>query len=173
METIKKAVIENKHSKYVIAAVVILLAIYGGFAWGNKSARAPEQAEMVSQEGEPMATTTATTTPAAPKSSSTSAPKPAAVTILKDGSYLVSYTASGFSPRTLTIKKGKSVHFSNASNKAMSITAVESANQIYRELNQSKTVGRGGSFDFTFLTAGTWEYMNRNNPSDRGVVIVQ
>ena len=87
----------------------------------------------------------------------------------KDGSYLVSYTSRGFSPATLTIKAGKSVHFVNNSNKAMSLTTTSVDNQIQSEFNQSKTVGQGGTFDFTFMSAGTWGYMNRNNPSDQGL----
>ena len=174
MEQIKN-VVKKDSSKYVIGALVVALAIYGGFSMGEKSAQAPEMEAINLEGGEETATTTATTTAPA-KTTTTSgyvAPKTNTPTILKDGSYLVSYTSTGFSPRTITIRVGKSVHFSNVSNKAMSITTTEPNSLVYRELNQSKTVGRGGSFDYTFLTAGTWNYMNRNNPSDKGTIVVQ
>lgn len=176
MEQIKN-VVKIDSSKYIIGALVVILAIYGGFSMGKKSAQAPEMEAVNTEEGQEqeMATTTATTT-APVKTTTTSgyvAPKTTTPTILKDGSYLVSYTSTGFSPRTLTIRAGKSVHFSNVSSKAMSITTTEPNSTLYREFNQSKTVGRGGSFDYTFLTPGTWNYMNRNNPADRGTIVVQ
>ena len=175
MEHIKN-VVKNDSSKYIIGALVVILAIYGGFSMGKKSAQAPEMEAVMMEEGvEETATTTETTTTPA-KTTTTSgyvAPKTTTPTVLKDGSYLVSYTSTGFSPRTITISVGKSVHFSNVSSKAMSITTTEPNSLVYRELNQSKTVGRGGSFDYTFLTAGTWNYMNRNNPSDKGTIVVQ
>lgn len=176
MEKIKN-VVEGKHSKYIIGGVIVVLAIYGGFMWGKESAEAPaEMSDMTMQEGEivdmTVASTTSTTTASKP-SVTTAAPKAAAPSMTKDGAYIVSYTSTGFSPRSLTIKAGKSVHFVNVSNKAMSITTVDPNDSLYRELNQSKTVGRGMSFDYTFLTRGTWVYTNRNNPTDRGVVVVQ
>ncbi len=41
MERIKN-VVWNKKSKVVIALIVVVLAIYGGFMWNKKSAQAPE-----------------------------------------------------------------------------------------------------------------------------------
>lgn len=161
--------------KYILAIVAVLLAVYIGFFFGKKEAIAPPApvngVTVADEISVPMAP------PALPSAPVAAAPKPVPVsspTILKDGSYLVSYISTGFSPKTITIKKGKSIHFVNNSNKAMSLATTDTTNsQIFSEFNQGKTVGRGGSYDFTFLTAGTWGYMNRNNPADKGVVIVQ
>lgn len=92
--------------------------------------------------------------------------------ILKDGSYLVTYSQTGFFPQRIDIKRGQSVHFLNSSDKAMNIVATEQGSLIYGELNQGKSVGRGGTYDFTFLKTGAWTYMNRNVPADSGVIIV-
>jgi plastocyanin len=91
----------------------------------------------------------------------------------KDGAYIVSYTNAGFSPKTVTIKVGKAVHFVNNSSKAMSVTTTTTQNQVQSELNQGKTVGQGGTYDFTFTAPGTWVYMNRNAQTDYGTIIVQ
>lgn len=160
--------------KYILATVAILLAVWVGFFFGNKSANAPESP--VNGEVVQVATTTPvvpqvptqkTTTTVAPKTT-TSAP-----VIAKDGSYLVYYTNRGFTPSTLTIKVGKSVRFVNNSSKAMSLTSTSVDNQAQSEFNQGKTVGQGGVYDFTFMSAGTWGYMNRNNQTDKGTIIVQ
>ena len=166
------------NKKYIIGAVVIALAIWIGFSWGKKSAQAPEAP--VNNVVEQAATTSTsavakktTTTTVAPKTTTTAPKTSVAPTLTKDGSYLVSYTGSGFSPRTITIKAGKSVHFVNNSSKAMSLTTTDVDNQAHLEFNQGKTVGQGGVYDFTFMSAGTWGYMNRNNQADRGTIIVQ
>ncbi len=155
--------------KYILAIIAIVLAVWTGFFFGKKSAIAPDAPVngVVEQ---------ANTTPASvvvPKKTTTAATTVTSPAMTKDGSYLVSYTSRGFSPATLTIKAGKSVHFVNNSNKAMSLTTTSVDNQIQSEFNQSKTVGQGGTFDFTFMSAGTWGYMNRNNPSDQGFIIVK
>lgn len=42
MEAIKK-VVSSTHSKIIIGVIVALVALYGGFMWGKKSAQAPAQ----------------------------------------------------------------------------------------------------------------------------------
>lgn len=163
------------NKKYIIGAVVVLVALWAGFTWGNKSVVAPE-APVANNGVDQTVTTTPVvkapvvkvTTPVAPKTVVQSAPA-----MTKDGSYVVSYTSAGFSPKTLTIKLGKSVHFVNNSTKAMSVTTTTQQNQAQSELNQSKSVGQGGTYDFTFVTPGTWVYMNRNTPADYATIIVE
>ena len=159
----------------VIIIIAVALALYGAFWFGKRAAIAPEVP--VSGGVEQATTTPATTTqkvaprPVASKTTtSTTASTP---TMTKSGAYLISYTDRGFIPAKLEIKVGKSVHIVNSSNKAMSLTTTDPDSQVHREFNQENSVGRGASFDFTFLTAGTWGYMNRNNKGDVGVVIVK
>lgn len=166
----------NTNTKYIIAAVVVIIAVWAGFSWGKKSAVAPESPV---NGGTEIATTTGatSTTQTTPVKTTTQAPTTKTTTtapaVMKNGVYIVSYTNRGFSPATLTIKKGKSVRFMNNSDKAMSLTSTQPESQIYGEFNQGKTVGRGGYYDFTFLTAGSWGYVNRNNRGDTGMVIVE
>ncbi len=168
--------------KYIIIAVVVAVVVYIGF-WSNKEeVIAPADNQKMET---PLTTTTqppvvkvpvnkpVTTVQSKTATKTTSVTVATTPSVLPDGSYLVSYTASGFVPPVIEIKPGKSVHFVNNSNKAMSIASQEPNSQVYSELNQGKTVGRGGTYDFTFLTAGTWKYMNRNNSLDTGVIIVK
>lgn len=168
------------NKKYIIGAVIVIVAIWIGFSLGKKSAVAP--ATPTNGVSEQVATTTpevqkaATSVPA--KKTVTVAPKTTTVLnapiITSNGSYLISYTSTGFNPNTITIKVGKSVHFVNNSTKAMSIvTTAPDTNQAQSEFNQGKTVGQGGTYDFTFMSAGIWGYMNRDNKVDQGTIVVQ
>lgn len=151
-------------NRYIIGGIIIVLGIAAGIFIGKKAAVAP------AQDGSGMSTTTSTTVLAKPVTRNTAAKTPA---MTKSGAYLVTYLNSGFSPATLTIKRGKAVHFLNSSSKAMSIIAADQYSQFSRELNQEQSVGRGGYYDFSFVTPGTWVYTNRNNKTDRGTIIVE
>lgn len=161
----------------IIVIIAVAFALYGAFWFGKRAAVAPEGPGSVSGG----IVEQATTTPATPASKviKTTTPKATGSTTLnapvmtKSGAYLVSYTDNGFVPAKLEIQKGKSVHFVNNSNKAMSLMTVDPNSQIFRELNQEKSVGRGGSYDFTFLTEGTWWYVNRNSQKELGTIIVK
>ena len=164
------------NKKYLIIVLVIIIAVLLGFFVGKKSAVAPVTGDVVSTG---VVMTEGTTTPPllSPTKKSTVAPTPkkssSNAVVIENGAYVVSYTSYGFRPATLTISPGKSVHFVNNSNKAMSISSTDLNNNVYSGLNQSKTVGKGGTYDFTFVTAGNWTYINRNNPGDKGLIIVR
>lgn len=90
----------------------------------------------------------------------------------KDGLYIINYTDRGFSPTMLTLTKGKGVHFVNNSNKALRVFSDLPNDRIYGAITQSKTIGKGGTYDFTFNDVGNWGYYNANYPSHRGTVVV-
>lgn len=169
------------NKKYIIAIIATTLAIYGGFWLGKRSAIAPEKLESVPNGVIEQGTTTpvVATSKVAPQpvvakttggTISSTLPAP---TMTKSGAYIVSYTDKGFVPAILEVKAGKSVHFVNNSSRAMSLTSVDQNSQVYREFNQAGSVGRGGSYDFTFLAKGTWWYVNRNSQTELGTIIVK
>lgn len=168
------------NTKYIIGAVAVIAVLWIGFTWGNKDAVAPgvivsdtegqSSGDVVSAVVGAPVVSKPVTTAVSPKPVASTPSLPA---MTKDGAYIVSYTNSGFSPKSLTIKTGKSVHFVNNSAKAMSIVTTTTQNQVQSELNQGKTVGQGGTYDFTFLAPGTWVYMNRNAQSDFATIIVE
>ena len=158
------------NKKYIIGALVVVLVVWTGLSWGKKAAVAPQTGDVTG-----VATTTKVVTPTAVKKTTTTgttAPKVTSYTIAKDGSYIVSYTDSGFKPLTLTISSGKSIKFVNNSNGQMSIASADVGGMGFTSLNQGGAVGRGGTF-YATLGQGTWHYMNRANQNLRGTIVVK
>lgn len=87
----------------------------------------------------------------------------------------VNYTAAGFSPKTVAIKKGETVVFENKTGKPASVaSAVHPTHLLYPEFDQYKTDQRGkDEFRFTFEKAGTWKYHDHLNSTMTGTVIVE
>ena len=167
---------DTQNNKIIIILVGIIVILVGYLIFGKSST---PNSETVSVPGATTTGTTATTATqptSAPKTTTgaktTTAPKVTAPTMTKDGLYVIYYTNTGFSPATLRIVKGKGVRFINNSDKAMRIFADQKYDNLYSALNQSKTVGRGVTYDFVFNEAGNWAYHNENNQNDRGTVIV-
>lgn len=97
---------------------------------------------------------------------------------------VVTYTASGFSPTTVTISKGESVTWKNESNRRMWVaSAVHPTHTIYPEQTDVDCLGSsfdacagagvGVSYEFTFNEVGTWKYHNHLGISNTGTVIVE
>lgn len=86
----------------------------------------------------------------------------------------VSYTSAGFSPKTVTIKKGETVVFDNKTGKAASVASDEHPTHLlYPEFDQYKTAQRGKTeFRFTFTKSGTWNYHDHLNAGMVGTVVV-
>lgn len=155
-------------SKNIGLAAVAVLAL-AAFLWWSGRNSPPEQAapaDSAAQQSQTPAPTPAVKTPVPAKATT-----PA---VTADGIYLVYYNPSGFSPRTLEIPLGKSVRFVNNSGKAMRISSSDNTDSpVFAALNQSKTVGQGGVYEYTFIYKGSYSYNNINNPADQGVVIVK
>ena len=87
---------------------------------------------------------------------------------------IVTYSSAGFSPNSLTVKVGTTVTFKNGGSEPMWIASA--FHPIHRELpgfDQLKSVGNGGTYEYTFDKAGTWKYHNHLNPGHGGSVTVQ
>lgn len=87
---------------------------------------------------------------------------------------VVSYSDSGFSPVSLTIKVGDTVNFKNQSGKSMWVASdPHPIHTVYPEFDAKKEVANGENYSFTFTKVGTWKYHDHLNPSDTGTIIVQ
>ena len=162
---------QNNKIIIILVGVIVVLAGYLVFCKSspsNKEASPVQEATTTGTTATQPTGASKTTTPA----KTTSVPKTTTATMTKDGLYVIYYTNAGFSPATLRIVKGKGVRFINNSDKAMRIFADLKYDNVYSALNQSKTVGRGATYDFVFNEAGNWAYHNENNQNDRGTVIV-
>jgi len=85
----------------------------------------------------------------------------------------VTYTDSGYTPATVTVKKGTKVTFKNESTKSMwTASGVHPTHQLLPGFDQLKSVTKGGMYEYTFSKVGTWKYHNHVNPTDGGTVVV-
>ena len=153
------------NSKNIAIITITALAILG-FIWYQKSTPTlPPDNSLSTVDNK---TATQVTPTASKPATGSSLPR-----ITKDGIYIINYLPSGFVPRTLEVPIGKSVRFVNNSGKAMRISSTDTTNNpVYNAFNQSKTVGQGGIYEYTFTDKGIFGYRNLNNPVDQGVVTI-
>lgn len=86
---------------------------------------------------------------------------------------VVAYTSSGFGPNEVSVAKGGIVTFINESDSPMWVASgVHPTHQLLPGFDQLKSVGRGGSYEYTFQSVGTWVYHNHMNPTQVGTVTV-
>ena len=159
---------------FVWVVVLIVVALIAFFVW-KRDASAPTPAG-----DEATTTASATVTEAPAKTTQTSGTvgtvtKPTSQTAIRtpSGAYIVSYTNNGFAPSNVYVPVRSTVHFVNNSNSSMSIVTIDEKNAPYNTLNQGKSVGKGGVFDFAFVQAGAYGYYNLNNKTHTGIVVVQ
>lgn len=162
---------------FVWLIVLLVIAVVVGIIWTKRSNSVGENATSTTEtvtsvvEDVPKAATPATTpTPVTKSPTPAPASKPS---MTASGAYIVYYTSKGFSPSTITISRGSSVHFANSAQAAMLITPVDAVNNPYASFRQSKSVGNGGVFDYTFTSPGSYSYYNANNKSHVGIITVR
>ena len=87
----------------------------------------------------------------------------------------VTYTDSGFSPKTLILAKGGTVTFTNKSSQNMWVASDPHPTHTgYSAFDAKKSVAPGAVYVFTFDKVGSWNYHNHvSSPQHNGTVIVQ
>lgn len=90
----------------------------------------------------------------------------------RDGVYVVQYTDNGFVPKVLQIPKGKSIRFINVSSSGMRVYTDITGDQKFSGLNESATLGKGGTYTFSFIIGGLWMYYNQVKPVHSANIIV-
>ena len=103
-------------------------------------------------------------------------------------SNLVTYMDSGYSPATITIKKGQTVVWKNESSKKMwTASAMHPTHKVYPGTDITACGTQtlmpmfdacagtvpGENWSFKFDNAGTWKYHNHMNSSHYGTVVVE
>lgn len=85
----------------------------------------------------------------------------------------ITYSNSGFSPNTVTVKTGGKVTIKNDSSKSVQFDSdPHPAHTDNEELN-AEVIKAGQSETFTVTKAGTFGYHNHLNASETGTIIVQ
>ncbi|MDP2665672.1 MAG: hypothetical protein Q8P23_03520 [bacterium] len=160
------------NGNYIWGIIVLIIIIVGGwFLLKGTPTSAPTTTDQTSAVQTPAVTNTTTTTSTTTTSSG--------VTVF--------YTASGFSPKSVTVPLGTTVTFVNQSPGSMWVaSAAHPAHTAYSGTNLSQhcpdttnsafdecaAVTSGNSYSFTFNKVGDWKYHNHVNASDFGAVIV-
>jgi len=148
---------------YVVLAVVVLVLAGATYAFKH-------QIKTVFM-GQPVAPETSQTSPTTQTPAENG---PAAGVMEKEVIVEIDYTTSGFSPKTVTVKKGTKVAFINKSDNKMDVASnPHPTHTDYPELDQFKSSQKGqAEYDFVFDKVGTWGYHNHAKPGDLGTVIV-
>lgn len=101
-------------------------------------------------------------------------------------SITVSYTNAGFSPNTVTVKKGQTVMFLNETSGPMWVGADEHPSHTMYSGTSRTThcaadytgekpfdqCGSGATYTFTFTKPGTWTYHNHAAAQAQGTIVV-
>lgn len=156
---------------YVAIIVIVLIIVIGAlyFYWsGNQSQSNPY----------PAGSTTQVPTPQVEMQTST----PVTGSTPPSEGIVVAYTDSGFSPKTLTIKKGDTVTFKN--NASDDVRVASNPHPVHNgyptkggcvgsTFDSCSNIPPGSSWSFTFGFVGSWGYHNHLNPSEGGTIVVQ
>ncbi|MCX6788167.1 MAG: hypothetical protein NT108_03335 [Candidatus Kaiserbacteria bacterium] len=158
-----------------IVWIIIILTLLGSGWYVSRSTPArhldPDLSADTIQNSESM------TTPSAGTSAQMESLAPTTTTVI--------YGPNGFSPATITIKKGDTVTFLNQGGDEMWVASgPHPTHEGYSGTTKSQhcpdTAGVafdqcsvGTTYSFTFQKTGTWGYHNHGNASDKGIVIVK
>ena len=132
------------NKNYFIGAVVLVIFIFGGYFF---------------MKGKSQETTSV-------PNSVTSAPTEKTTSL--------SYTDTGFVPKTITVSVGTKIMWKNTGDKPMWVaSAVHPTHQELPGFDQLTSMGKGGGYAYTFTQKGTWKYHNHVFPADTGIVVVE
>ena len=141
---------------WAVLAVLIIIVLGAFFVSRNNQASVSD-------------TPTATENPIAITTSTKSA-EPVAVATEN----IVTYSDSGFTPASISVKVGDTVTFKNTSSKNMWVaSAPHPTHSAYPEFDAKKSSATGESYMFTFTKAGTWKYHNHLTPTAFGTIVVE
>lgn len=94
----------------------------------------------------------------------------------------VAYTDSGFSPKTITIKSGDTVVFTDQASDAFRVASnphplhngyPTTGGCVSSTFDSCVDINPGQSWSFVFDIVGSWGYHNHLNPSEGGTIVVQ
>ncbi len=143
--------------------IIVVLAILGGGAF-----------MLLKKKDTPTSTTNQTATPSNTQTETANQSEQSTkASEASNASNTLTYSDNGFSPASLTVKKGSTVTLKNTSSKTVQFDSdphpVHTDNP---ELNQP-TLAPGESQTFTVNTTGTFGFHNHLNPGDTGTIIVE
>jgi plastocyanin len=137
----------NKKTIWVVVAVVVVIGgAIGAYAMTQKDAGAPSN-------------------PSTSDSGKKDSDKKIAATI--------TYSDSGYSPSTITVKSGDTIAIKNTSSSEMQFDSDPHPVHTDDEELNAGPVAPGQTITFTVTTTGTYGYHNHLNPSDSGTIVIK
>ena len=165
----------DKTTSWVVAIIVVVLVLLGAWYFTGQGTPSPAP-------GTQNATSTTDTTSGA--DTGTGADVSVGGSVSVGSSPTIHLTANGFSPSSVTIKKGQSVTWVNDTSGSMWVASAQHpSHSVYSGTTLSEHCPNGsatafdqcqsgGTYTFMLDKAGTWRYHNHANPSMFGTVIV-
>ncbi len=142
----------------VIILIIILGAIVLALKGNNKTT--------------PTTSTKTTTQTNSTKSTTPSSTSPSSTSTQTTSASTITYTDSGFSPATLTVKSGTKVTIKNSSSQAISFNSdPHPVHTDDPQLNVGE-IAAGQSSSFTPTTTGSHGYHNHLDPTQKGTLVV-
>lgn len=142
----------NKKTIWIIVAIVIVVGgAIGAYAMTQKDAGAP----------------------ANPSASNTDKPDTGKKDSDKKAAATITYSDSGYSPSTITVKSGDTVAIKNTSSSEMQFDSDPHPVHTNDEELNAGPVAPGQTITFTVTTTGTYGYHNHLNPSDTGTIVIK
>ncbi len=149
----------------IVIAVIVLALIAGGVYYFSEEATAPVVSDTPTPSPSPTPTPTPTPTPS------------------NEPDAFVTFSDSGYSPSSVTIKKGQKVRFMNNSNRDFwPASAIHPTHSVYPQKSLSDCLGSsfdacratppGGNWEFQFNEVGTWRYHDHLSANRTGTIVV-
>jgi plastocyanin len=159
-------------NKTILGVIVVIVVVVGAVFFMNQKADAPTS-ENNQQTPTPSPTPTPVPNPT-PGPSDAPVPTPTPTpTSTAPKTYDISATDAGYTPATLTIKKGDTVKFTNNGTKLnWPASAPHPTHTDYPEFDPKKGIAVGSSWSFTFTKTGTWRFHDHLNPTHFGSITV-
>lgn len=111
-----------------------------------------------------------------PPSGVNSTKPPLAQTRVKEGTKyvtIVTVSDAGFSPSNFMVYPGETVRFVNKDQQSMRIIGDTADGLLpYPGFDQTKSVGKGGTYQFIFSQLGAWGFINQYNPTHPSLIVV-
>ncbi|MBI2033670.1 MAG: hypothetical protein HYT13_01080 [Candidatus Liptonbacteria bacterium] len=156
-------------TKILLVFIIVVVVVLVGYALFQSQTEAPT-INYGAPTTEPAATPPEPTPPTPPSTM----PTPKTET--------VNYNGQGFSPQTVTIKKGDSVTFANQSSKEMwPASALHPTHKVYpttggcigSTFDACAGIKPGESWSFALDINGSWKYHDHLNPTAFGTIVVE
>jgi plastocyanin len=169
--------------KAAIAIVIAIIVVAGGYFLFVQKTQAPVQNPQTVESGTSAPLETTNPTAGTVETGSSAA---AGMGAAGQQPVTVTYTDSGFSPKSVSITAGTPVTFVNNSSHSMWVasdnhpshtlydgTTLQQHCATKTSFDECSAASAGQTYTFTFTKAGTFEYHNHARANDTGAVVVK